>query len=357
MIDLFGVKTVEGYDPDDEPGPQGISFNELKQWVTCDPENGLAWRIRDSINPYNGALNAKAGDSLGSNSSINGYQNIKLSNIIWVFAHDGIWVWPPNIVDHIDGNRRNNKISNLREATPQQNVINRKIQRNNRHGIPGIHWKQHRNQWLAVITIDNRHIILGYFTKLEDAINARHAAEDKYFGEFAARHSRPDYFDGTKIIQPKIKKQRNQGKIKDFIDSILTKETDECISLPFKRKIYTSVSRYVCQRAYGPRPTPKMEAAHSCGNGKIGCVNWKHLRWATRLENSIDSIVDGTHNTVKLTTKDVTKIRRLGGTMTNTDIGKMFGVTRTAIYEILAHKTWKWVEDEEFQYKGPDLFA
>jgi hypothetical protein len=68
MRDLFGeIRVVAGYDPDDEPGPFGVSFNWLKERVGCDPEKGIVWRIKDSDN-----YKALAGDLLPFYPSIDG---------------------------------------------------------------------------------------------------------------------------------------------------------------------------------------------------------------------------------------------------------------------------------------------
>lgn len=56
------------------------------------------------------------------------------------------------------------------------------------------------------------------------------------------------------------------------------------------------VTRIICQKAYGDPPTQKHEAAHSCGNGHLGCSNKSHLRWATRQENRQDMIDHGRSN-------------------------------------------------------------
>lgn len=79
-------------------------------------------------------------------------------------------------------------------------------------------------------------------------------------------------------------------------------EREECLSWPFARNAngygkirlgsrMLTVSRLVCERAYGDPPTPDHEAAHSCGKGHEGCVNPFHLRWATAKENAADRIV------------------------------------------------------------------
>jgi HNH endonuclease len=110
-MDLFGeIRVVEGYDPDDEPGPFGISFNELKEWVACNPRKGIAWRIKDSGK-------ARVGDLLSVWPRV-GRARLELSQIIWVFTHNGRWA--EALVDHKDGNRANSQIGNLREADRSQ---------------------------------------------------------------------------------------------------------------------------------------------------------------------------------------------------------------------------------------------
>lgn len=136
MTDLFGGNNVVGYDPDDEPGRFGISYNWLKVRVECTPEEGWAkWKIDRYCN--NQILNTKAGNLLPFHTFIEGH-NIRLSHIIWVFHTNGIWA--EDELDHKDRNRSNNKISNLREATHSQNGMNKRILKNNTSGATGIWW-------------------------------------------------------------------------------------------------------------------------------------------------------------------------------------------------------------------------
>lgn len=50
------------------------------------------------------------------------------------------------------------------------------------------------------------------------------------------------------------------------------------------------LERHMCKLKNGDPPTPDHEAAHSCGNGKHGCINPNHLRWATDAENMADTV-------------------------------------------------------------------
>src|SRR5690606_22017504 len=56
----------------------------------------------------------------------------------------------------------------------------------------------------------------------------------------------------------------------------------------------TTAARIMCVAAHGEPLTPQLEAAHSCGNGHLGCVNPRHLRWATTAENNSDKNIHGT---------------------------------------------------------------
>jgi hypothetical protein len=166
VTNLFGCTTISKYDPDDEPGPFGLSFNKLKELVECNPDEGWAKRKSDSSS-------ARAGDLLPFRTSINGAKSY-IHHIIWVFAHDGNWCWPPDEIDHKDGNRKNRTISNLRKATRSQQQMNQKLPSDNSSGYIGIYRNKKQQKWCAQITIDQRIIYLGSFDYIEDAVNARH---------------------------------------------------------------------------------------------------------------------------------------------------------------------------------------
>ena len=85
------------------------------------------------------------------------------------------------IVDHIHHNRNDNRKSQLRIVTTQQNSQNH-LPYSNRD-FPSCIYK-YKDKWRAGIGIDNKMLWLGIFDKYEDALQARKDAEDKYFGEF-----------------------------------------------------------------------------------------------------------------------------------------------------------------------------
>lgn len=87
-------------------------------------------------------------------------------------------------VDHIDHITWNNRKQNLRITTTSQNMMNRKIFKNNTSGVKGVNWHSRDEKWVARICIDERETHLGYFNNFEDAVQARKDAELKYYGEF-----------------------------------------------------------------------------------------------------------------------------------------------------------------------------
>jgi len=89
-------------------------------------------------------------------------------------------------IDHINHNKKDNNISNLRWATKLENNQNRSISTNNTSGYSGITFVEKSNKWRVIISVNRRPKHLGYFANKEDAIRVRREAEVLYFGEFQA---------------------------------------------------------------------------------------------------------------------------------------------------------------------------
>ena len=91
-------------------------------------------------------------------------------------------IHPPRKEHKID-NRR----SNLRIVTNSQNCMNQSLRVNNSSGYKGISYNKSKNKWIAYIGVNNKYISLGDYERIEDAINARKAAEKRYFGEYSLK--------------------------------------------------------------------------------------------------------------------------------------------------------------------------
>lgn len=96
--------------------------------------------------------------------------------------------WPPEHVDHIDGNGLNNRLSNLRLATNKENGRNQAIHKTNTSGHTGVVWHSDRQMWMAQIFADGVRHYLGYFAEIEDAIAERKSAEVRF--RFHMNHGR-----------------------------------------------------------------------------------------------------------------------------------------------------------------------
>lgn len=100
------------------------------------------------------------------------------------YAHRIVWLlytgnWPDQI-DHVNGNRIDNRIINLRSVSHLENHKNKSIHKDNTSGVHGVHWSKNSNKWRAEIMVSNCRKHLGYFESIEDAAIARKYAEIKY---------------------------------------------------------------------------------------------------------------------------------------------------------------------------------
>lgn len=103
--------------------------------------------------------------------------------------------WPVGLVDHIDGNRVNNRWSNLRTVDDVGNGQNQGLRVTNTSGVIGVHYDHARGKWQAQITSANVHHHLGRFATLDEAIAARLAAERRF--AFHPNHGKRQSFGAT----------------------------------------------------------------------------------------------------------------------------------------------------------------
>ena len=154
----------------------------LRQLFQYDPETGIIIRATSRRG------HSKKGDHAGTVSD-NGYLNINYKNKIYR-AHRIAWKLfydeePPVQIDHINGNRLDNRICNLRKATRSQNNMNKTTCINSKTGITGVNFNGRKNRWRVRIGINSKKIHIGTYNSFDEAVAARKAAEAKYHGEYA----------------------------------------------------------------------------------------------------------------------------------------------------------------------------
>lgn len=139
-------------------------------------------------------------------------------------------------------------------------------------------------------------------------------------------------------------------------ETVLTYAGMDCLIWPFHRSKEgygrlndgrsTMTHRIVCESINGPPPSGQHEAAHSCGNGHLGCVTPRHLSWKTPKENSDDKLSHGTmvsgeqHGKAKLSENQVREIWALRGQFSQREIASRFGVTQSLISRIYLGLAW-----------------
>nr|UVX41638.1 MAG: HNH endonuclease [Bacteriophage sp.]UWG92920.1 MAG: HNH endonuclease [Bacteriophage sp.] len=91
-------------------------------------------------------------------------------------------------IDHINGNKLDNRKRNLRICNNADNLKNRvKLPKNNTSGILGVRFREDRNKWYTEIQCNKEKIYLGSFSSLEEAIKARLNGELKFFGKYKSK--------------------------------------------------------------------------------------------------------------------------------------------------------------------------
>lgn len=116
-----------------------------------------------------------------------GYRQVQIDGRLYK-AHRLIWLYmtgemPPLYIDHKDGDRSNNRWSNLRLADKSQNCMNRAATA--KSGLKGVTQCSKSRRWIAQIKVNRRNICIGRFSTPEQASAAYMAAAREHFGEYA----------------------------------------------------------------------------------------------------------------------------------------------------------------------------
>jgi hypothetical protein len=173
-----------------------ISAELARQLLDYDPETGaFTWRKRRAetferpgkklsdghVRRWNERY---AGKPAGGANRTSGYMTITINKRRYQ-SHRLAWLitfgrWPSRLLDHINRDQADNRLKNLRLATKALNSQNRKTNRNNTSGVPGVNFIKLEKAWMARIMLDGKSIFVGKFKTLEAASTARAEAKLKY---------------------------------------------------------------------------------------------------------------------------------------------------------------------------------
>lgn|SRR4051812_40385439 len=173
--------------------PVALPLTYVREILNYDPETGrLSWRNRP-VDHFKTAAQQITWNRLYAGKGA-GYIDTKGYRRVAIFkiprhAHRVCWLLYygtcPDIIDHIDGDPLNNRISNLRAATHSQNMMNRRIHSTNASGYKGVKWDEKEKRWEARIRANGVVFKLGRFKTAEAASAAYQNASIKHHGEFA----------------------------------------------------------------------------------------------------------------------------------------------------------------------------
>lgn len=157
----------------------------LKECLTYTPETGeFVWKERPREHFNTGTVhrtwNTKNSGNLAGSKDAYGYlvtkvmgKSNKNHRLAWLYVYGE---FPPEHMDHINGDPSDNRLSNLRSVTRKENMRNRKLQGKNTIGIPGVWLSKTKRKWMATIGA----IEIGRFDSLNDAASARYNAEREH---------------------------------------------------------------------------------------------------------------------------------------------------------------------------------
>lgn len=170
-----------------------LTAEQARALLKYEPETGrLFWlaRPREMFSSYLGyrAWNGRFAGAEAFTSNMKGYRQGGIFARAH-YAHRVIWLiqtgdWPKADIDHINGDRSDNRWANLRDASRTENAKNAFRKSSNTSGVNGVY--RRKGKWRAQIRVDGRSTYLGDFDSLDDAAAARAAADVKY--GFTGRH-------------------------------------------------------------------------------------------------------------------------------------------------------------------------
>lgn len=154
------------------------SQERLRELLNYDPETGVF------TNRISRGGRAQAGAVVGTIASCGGLQLMvdkrvyKAHRLAWMYHHG---IDPGSLqIDHINGNRADNSIQNLRLTDPVGNQRNRRMSSVNKSGVTGVRWNERLSKWHARIAVDGKCRHLGYYTDFDEAVATRKQAELDY---------------------------------------------------------------------------------------------------------------------------------------------------------------------------------
>lgn len=155
-----------------------LTAERLREVVNYDPNTGLfAWRNPSPWENKGWFRGADKGN--GRHRIVIDGKRYMSNRLAWLYIYG---VWPEHEIDHVNRIKSDDRIANLRQATPSQNSANRPAYRD---GLKGVHWDKERKLWRSQIWARGKRHQLGRFATEEEAHAAYCEAAHRLHGDFA----------------------------------------------------------------------------------------------------------------------------------------------------------------------------
>ena len=164
-----------------------LSLYDLKRLVSYDPNTGIFTRKVSfrKTHPVGSIIGKPDKDGYLSGCVLS--VKYQMHRLAWFYYYGE---FPEDCIDHIDNDKANNKISNLRIANKSQNGVNRGLQKNNTSGFKGVYWVERLKRWVVYLKKDKKPIYIGTFKDKLEAARAYDEALVARFGAFAKTNLR-----------------------------------------------------------------------------------------------------------------------------------------------------------------------
>jgi len=157
-----------------------VTATRLRELLDFDPLTGVfLWKV-------NRRGNSRAGDVAGKQTT-QGYRSIRVDGrdyqahrLAWLYVHGA---WPEQQIDHLNGQRSDNRLANLRDVSGSINQQNRRVASRGKSSPLGVYWIDNNpgnpvpGHWYARITVRRRLVTIGKFSSTEAAHQAYVAAK------------------------------------------------------------------------------------------------------------------------------------------------------------------------------------
>jgi hypothetical protein len=158
-----------------------ITQSELKELLNYDKETGIFIRIKSNSN--RAKVNCVAG-----NIRKDGYLEVRVCKKSYL-QHRLAWLYiygkfPDKLIDHINGNRNDNRIENLREVDYKENTYNSKVRSDNKSGVRCVSWNKKSQSWEVRVKVDKKLKHFGSYKELDDAAKVAEKVRKEHHKEY-----------------------------------------------------------------------------------------------------------------------------------------------------------------------------